>query len=99
MISLFGNGVPGGVRFIAAPRGGVDPLSWRPASFDSRFEEAPTGRTAGSLGWAGLANSFFRIDPAKGIGGACLTQVLPFIDEKASPLYLAFEEAVHEGLA
>ena len=74
------------------------PKSWG-LSFMINDEEAPTGRTAGSLGWAGLANSFFWIDPAKGIGGAYLTQVLPFIDEKAFPLYLAFEEAVYEGLA
>ena len=74
------------------------PKSWG-LSFMINNEEAPTGRTAGSLGWAGLANSFFWIDPAKGIGGAYLTQVLPFIDEKAFPLYLAFEEAVYEGLA
>ena len=60
------------------------PKSWG-LSFMINDEEAPTGRSAGSLGWAGLANSFFWIDPAKGIGGAYLTQVLPFIDEKAFP--------------
>ena len=68
-------------------------------SFMINEEEAPTGRSAGSLGWAGLANSFFWIDPAKGIGGAYLTQVLPFIDEKAFPLYIAFESAAYEALA
>ena len=61
-------------------------------------EEAPTGRSAGSLAWAGLANSYFWIDPAKGIGGAYLTQVLPFADEKSLPLFLDFETAVYRSL-
>ena len=74
------------------------PKSWG-LSFMINDEEAPTGRSAGSLGWAGLANSFFWIDPAKGIGGAYLTQVLPFIDEKAFPLYIAFESAAYDALA
>ena len=74
------------------------PKSWG-LSFMINDEEAPTGRSAGSLGWAGLANSFFWIDPAKGIGGTYLTQVLPFIDEKAFPLYMAFERATYEALA
>ena len=61
-------------------------------------EDAPTGRSAGSLGWADLANSYFWIDPTKGVGGVYLTQVLPFADEKSLPLYLAFERAVYESL-
>ena len=61
-------------------------------------EDAPTGRSAGSLAWAGLANSYFWIDRAKGVGGAYMTQVLPFADEKSLPLYLAFESAVYESL-
>ena len=71
------------------------PKSWG-LSFMINNEEAPTGRSAGSLGWAGLANSFFWIDSAKGMGGAYLTQVLPFIDDKAFPLYIAFESAAYE---
>ena len=74
------------------------PKTWG-LTFMINTEEAPTGRSAGSLGWAGLANSFFWIDPAKGIGGAYLTQVLPFVDAKAFPLYLDFERAVYENLA
>ena len=61
-------------------------------------EDAPTGRSAGNLGWADLANSYFWIDPTKGVGGAYLTQVLPFAAEKSLPLYLAFERTVYESL-
>lgn len=61
-------------------------------------EEAPTGRSAGSLAWAGLANSYFWIDPARGVGGAYITQLLPFADEKSLPLYLDFETAVYRNL-
>lgn len=74
------------------------PKTWG-LSFMINTEEAPTGRTAGSLAWAGLANSFFWIDPARDVGGAFLTQVLPFVDEKAFPLYIAFEGATYENLA
>ena len=35
----------------------------------------------------------------KGIGGAYLTQVLPFVDEQSFPLYMAFERATYEALA
>ena len=74
------------------------PKSWG-LTFMINDEKAPTGRSAGSLAWAGLANSFFWIDPIKGIGGAYLTQILPFVDKKSFPLYLAFEQTVYEGLA
>ncbi len=60
-------------------------------------EQAPTGRSAGSLAWAGLANSFYWIDPAKGIGGAYLTQILPFVDKKSLPLYLEMEKTVYQN--
>ena len=67
-------------------------------TFMINSEEAPTGRSAGSLAWAGLANSYFWIDPARGIGGAYMTQVLPFADEKSLPLFLDFETAVYRSL-
>ncbi|MCY3818054.1 MAG: serine hydrolase [Gammaproteobacteria bacterium] len=73
------------------------PKTWG-FTFMINTEDAPTGRSAGSLAWAGLANSYFWIDQARGVGGAYMTQVLPFADEKSLPLYLAFESAVYEGL-
>jgi methyl acetate hydrolase len=59
---------------------------------------APTGRSAGSLAWAGLANSYFWIDRNKGVGGVYLTQVLLFADEKALPLFYAFGKSVYQSL-
>jgi methyl acetate hydrolase len=62
-------------------------------------ERAPTGRSAGSLTWAGLSNAYFWIDPVKGVGGVYLTQVFPFADHKSLGLFLEFETAVHRSMA
>jgi CubicO group peptidase (beta-lactamase class C family) len=64
-------------------------------SFMINNAEAPTGRSAGGLSWAGLANTYYWIDPAKGVGGVFMTQILPFADAKALPLFHAFESAVY----
>ena len=64
-------------------------------SFQINEEKAPTGRPAGGLMWAGLANSYYWIDHATGIGGVYLTQVLPFADKKSLPLYYEFEKAFY----
>lgn len=67
-------------------------------SFLINEEPLPTGRSAGSLAWAGLANAYYWIDPARGVGGVYATQILPFADVKAWPLYLEFEKAVYDTL-
>jgi len=67
--------------------------------FMINLEAAPTGRSAGSLAWAGLTNCYFWIDPARNTGGLCLTQVLPFADVKALPLFLEFETEVYRSLS
>lgn len=72
---------------------GID-KSWG-LSFMINDADAPTGRTAGSLAWAGLANTYFWIDQKKGVGGVYLTQILPFADVKSLPLFHAFESAVY----
>lgn len=64
-------------------------------SFMINNEEAPTGRSAGGLAWAGLANTYYWIDQKKGVGGVFVTQILPFADVKALPLFHAFESAVY----
>jgi len=64
-------------------------------SFMINNDEAPTGRSSGSLAWAGLANTYYWIDQKKGVGGVYATQVLPFADVKSLPLFYAFESAVY----
>jgi CubicO group peptidase (beta-lactamase class C family) len=66
-------------------------------SFMINNAPAPTGRSAGSLAWAGLANTYYWIDQAKGVGGVYATQILPFADTKSQPLFYAFEKAVYDA--
>jgi methyl acetate hydrolase len=62
-------------------------------------ERVPGGRSAGSLTWAGLANTYFWIDPAKRVAGVILMQLIPFADEKALDAYAKFEHAVYASVA
>ena len=58
-------------------------------------EAAPTGRPAGAIGWAGLANTFFWIDRKSGLGGYWATQILPFADPVSFTGYMDFETATY----
>ena len=61
-------------------------------------EEAPTGRPAGAIGWAGLANLFFWIDRKNGFGGFWGTQIFPFADAASFGGYMDFETATYQNL-
>ncbi len=61
--------------------------------------DAPTGRPAGALAWAGLANLFYWIDRQNGIGGFWATQILPFADPTSVTGYIEFETAAYQSLA
>ena len=56
------------------------------------------GRSAGSLAWAGLANTYYWIDPTRNAGGVILAQLFPFADKKVLDLFGGFERAVYERL-
>ena len=71
--------------------------SWA-LSFMINDEPAPTGRPAGALGWAGLANLFYWIDRQNGFGGYWATQILPFGDPTSFIGYMNFETALYESL-
>ncbi len=60
--------------------------------------QVPGGRSPGSLAWAGLGNTYFWIDPAKGVAGVILMQLLPFADAKALAVFDRFEKAVYAAL-
>ncbi len=67
-------------------------------SFMTNEKEAPTGRPAGAIGWAGLANLFYWIDRQNGIGGFWATQILPFGDAASFGAYMGFESAVYDAM-
>ena len=73
------------------------PKSWA-LTFMINDEDAPTGRPAGSLAWAGLANLYYWIDRRNGIGGFWATQIFPFVDPTSVGGYLDFETAVYGAL-
>lgn len=74
------------------------PKSWA-LSFMVNDVDAPTGRPAGALAWAGLANLFYWIDRKNGVGGFWATQIFPFADPVSVKGYVDFETTVYQSLA
>jgi methyl acetate hydrolase len=56
------------------------------------------GRSAGSLAWAGIQNTFFWIDPQRQICAVVMMHVLPFCDPQAVGLLGDFERVVYAQL-
>ncbi|MFM0230214.1 serine hydrolase domain-containing protein [Paraburkholderia sediminicola] len=67
-------------------------------SFDINTQPGPHGRSAGSISWAGLLNSYFWIDPVRKVAGTLFTQILPFYDPRVVDLYGQFEQGLYHGL-
>ncbi len=53
------------------------------------------GRSAGSLAWAGIANTYYWIDPKRSRCGVLMMQYYPFVDKEAVGLLGDFERAVY----
>ena len=64
-------------------------------SFMINTATSPEGRSAGSLAWAGLANTYYWIDPARDLCGVILMQLLPFADAKCLDTFAAFERGIY----
>ncbi|MFI4998958.1 MAG: serine hydrolase domain-containing protein [Reyranellales bacterium] len=75
----------------------VDGMKWglsfmiNPAAFPGR-------RSAGSLAWGGLANSYYWVDPVRKVTGVWATQLLPFYDPRAVAAFENFERSVYAAL-
>ena len=75
----------------------VDGMKWG-LTFMINPEPFPGRRAANSLTWGGLANSYYWIDPTRGVAGVYATQILPFFDVKSVPAFQAFETEVYKAI-
>lgn len=66
-------------------------------SFQITADAVPGKRAPGSLSWGGIQNTYFWLDPERGVAGVILMQFLPFADPQALELYDAFERAVYSA--
>jgi methyl acetate hydrolase len=67
-------------------------------SFMINTAMTPEGRSAGSLAWAGLANTYYWIDPVRDVSGMILMQLFPFADKKCLEAFAGFERGIYAGL-
>lgn len=95
--------IPAGVLKTANPEASFDvdlfpgiACGWG-LSFMINATDVPGRRSAGSLAWAGLRNSYFWIDPRRGVGGTIMTQLLPFADPKVLALHAGFEREIYRN--
>jgi CubicO group peptidase (beta-lactamase class C family) len=58
-------------------------------------DQVPGKRSPGSLSWGGINNTYFWIDPARGIAGVIMMQYLPFADASALATYDTFERGAY----
>ena len=68
-------------------------------TFQINEEPLPTGRHAGGLMWAGIANSYFWIDMDNQVAGTYISQQLPFADARSHQLYTDIETATYSYLS
>ena len=60
-------------------------------------QRVPNGRSAGSMGWAGWANTYYWVDPAAGLCAVLMAQYLPFADPAMISTLREFEAAIYAG--
>jgi methyl acetate hydrolase len=73
------------------------PIRWG-LGYMLNVQPGPNGRSAGTVSWGGLYNTYYWLDPAKKVTGLIMTQILPFADPRAVKLYGEFERGVYDAL-
>lgn len=53
------------------------------------------GRSAGSMTWGGLYNTYYWIDPVRRVSAVFMTQVMPFADRRVLRVYRAYERGLY----
>ena len=96
--------IPAGVLKTYAPALSNDvdffpgaPIRWG-LGYMLNVGPGPNGRSAGTVSWGGIFNTYYWLDPAKKVTGLIMTQVLPFADARVLKLYGQFERAVYGSL-
>ena len=96
--------VPAGIMKTTNPARSNDvdlfpgaPIRWG-LGYMLNMQAGPNGRSAGTVSWGGLFNTYYWIDPAKRLTGLIMTQILPFADTPTLKLYGQFERSVYETL-
>ena len=82
------------------PMVAVDPIRSFPVDkfgfgFGINSEAVEGGRSAGSLAWAGIFNTFFWIDPTRKVAAVIMMQMLPYGDKAPKAVAGNFEHAVY----
>src|SRR5262245_7341388 len=62
------------------------------------MQPGPNGRSAGTVSWGGIFNTYYWLDPSKHVTGLIMTQSLPFADPRTLKLYGQFEKGVYDAL-
>ena len=70
------------------------PLRWG-LGYMLNMAAGPNGRSAGTVGWAGIFNSYYWLDPVRRVAGVIMAQMLPFADPAILRLYGQFERGVY----
>lgn len=59
-------------------------------------QDVPGRRSAGSLAWAGVFNTYYWLDLRSGLTGLVMTQILPFADQTVLDLLADYERAIYQ---
>jgi len=73
------------------------PIRWG-LGYMLNLQAGPNGRSAGTVSWGGIFNTYYWLDPAKRVTGLIMTQILPFADARAVKLYGQLERGVYDAL-